>query len=115
VNINRITSGIEEAKATGGARPLEVDLTVNDLGIQANSRAVAKRAVEVPSQITSTPALQAALTQEESLSLVQFFGSPNESPDEQAQRLSSNTYDFAGGNAGRGVAAAHGRLVDWIG
>lgn len=115
MNIDGITSGIDEARAIGGARPREVDLTVNDRGVQATNRASTKPAIDVPAQITSTPALQAALTQEESLSLVQYFGSHDESPNEPAGRLSSHTYDPAGRNAGQGVSAAPGRLVDWIG
>ena len=114
MNINGVTSGIEEAKTAGGVRPREVDLTVSDRGVQLNERAEAIRAVDVPSQITSTAVLQAELTEEETLSLVQYFGSQDESVAENAG-LQANTYDLSGRNAGQGFSMAHGRLVDWIG
>ena len=115
MNINGITSGIEEAKTAGGVRPREVDLTVSDRGVQPNKRADATRAVDVPSQITSTAVLQAELTEEETLSLVQYFGSQDESAAENADRQQANTYNLSGRNAGQGFSIAHGRLVDWIG
>ncbi len=113
MNINGITSGIEEAKTAVG--PRKVDLTVSDRGVQPNNRVDANRAAEVPSQITSTPALQAQLTDEEALSLVQYFGSQDEGAAGQEEPTQAKTYDLSGRNAGQGFSAAHGRLVDWIG
>lgn len=115
MNINGITSGIEEAKAAAGARPRDVDLTVSDRGVQPNQRADPKRSVEVPSQVTSTPALQAQLTDEEVLSLIQYFGSEDESAAGRAEPSQANTYDLSGRSGGQRFSAAHGRLVDWIG
>ena len=115
MNINGITSGIEEAKTAGGVRPREVDLTVSDRGVQPNKRVDANRAVVAPSQITSTPALQAQLTDEEALSLVQYFGSQDEGAAGQEEPTQANTYDLSGRNAGQGFSAAHGHLVDWTG
>ena len=115
MNINGITAGIEEATAVGNPRSLGVDVTVSDLGVQSGQRAVVTRPIEVPSQITSTPALQAALTDEEASSLVQYFGTATEDADGGNGQSGSTTYDLSGRIAGAGVRAAHGRLVDLTG
>ena len=114
MNINGITSGIEEAKAPGATGLREVDLTVSDRGVRPNKPADAHPAVDVPSQITSTPALQAELTDEEVFSLVQYFGSQSESASGQASAC-RRTPMTSPAETREWVLQGARSLVDWIG